>query len=207
MSDGDFVTIYLRFFSYVLAGCLERLGDQYRAQDAAQEVWIAFWDSYDPLVGPPQPFLSTLVSIKSADLWREEFHRSTVPASRLENPDDEEGDLFEILLSELSYHPQEFDPEFRLSYLEFLDQVEKVLEFIQEQGEIPVNAVNTLLVAGRRLPSIGGGTTGEEAPQVLSLAQSSALRHLRRKLKERFTYWHDPWGATCDICSIQEASP
>lgn len=214
MSEDDFVIVHERYSDYVFVGCLLRLGDKSWAQDAAQEVWIAFWESYDERIGPPRPFLTTLITAKSSDVWRQHFRKPSIPASAIDNKPttpsslvegygDEGTSLFDRLASRPPYHPTEMDPEAWLAHQDFLQQVQAVMDFIGELGDVPTNAVTALLAAGRRVGSIGGGTTGIEAPCVLSSAQRSALRHLRRKLKGRFSYWHDPWGVCCDVSTLE----
>jgi DNA-directed RNA polymerase specialized sigma24 family protein len=208
MTEVEFSEVYERYAAYVVAGCLMRLGDEHRAKDAAQEVWIAFWKDYDPQVGQPRPFLTTLITIKSSDIWRQDYRKPTVTESQmnvyqLKVSGVPEDSLFETIVSERSNHAHEREPEAVMEYADFLKETQEVLNFVRDRGRVSTDAVYTLLDAGRRLSSIGGGEVGDEGPAPMSSAQRSALRHLRIKLRQAFSYWADPWGATCDVSTIR----
>ena len=206
MTEGDFSEIYERYAGYVVAGCFMRLGDEQRAQDAAQEVWIAFWKNYDPRIGQPRPFLIMLITAKSSDIWRQHYRKPQITESQMEDchgTEEHLTSLFEITVSKRSNHAHQREPEARMEYAEFLKEAQEVLDFVQQRGQVSTDAVYTLLEGGRRLGSIGGGLIGDDGPPPMSSAQRSALRHLRVKLRKEFTYWTDPWGATCNVSSIE----
>jgi DNA-directed RNA polymerase specialized sigma24 family protein len=207
MTEVEFSEVYERYAAYVVAGCFMRLGDEHHAKDAAQEVWIAFWENFDPQIGQPRPFLTTLITAKSSDIWRRYYRQGqTTTESQMDANHPRPGmetTLFEIMVSRLSNHAHQREPEAAMEHAEFLKQAQDVLSFIQERGQVSTDAVHTLLDAGRRLSSIGGGEVGEEGPLPMSSAQRSALRHLRLKLRKAFSYWSDPWGATCDVSTIR----
>lgn len=196
------------FSTYVRVGCSYHLTDPDLVEEAAQRVWVAFWEKYDPERAQPKSFLSVLITARSVDVWRE--NRGEIPFSRMDfdlDPTEETGpeDILEFLSSEATPSAeQEFlerDDEIR-----FLRMTEEILSFISSEGPRTREAVDNLLVEGRRLSSSGGGRIGQGAPPGLSGADRAALTRLRRKLRKIFRYWKDSWEVNCDIRSITAAT-
>lgn len=191
------------FSTYVRVGCSYHLSDPDLVAEAAQRVWVDFWQQYDPERAKPKSFLAVLITARSVDVWRE--NSAEIPFSRMDfNSDlvEETGpeDILEILCPDTIPSAEE---EFlgQEDEIRFLKMAEEVLSFISSEGPRTREAVESLLVEGRRLSS-GGGHIGQGAPPGLSGADRAALTRLRRKLRKAFRYWKDSWETKCDIRSI-----
>lgn len=195
------------FSTYVRVGCSYHLSDPDLIAEAAQRVWVDFWQKYDPSRAKPKSFLSVLITARSVDVWRE--NSAEIPFSRIDfqsvpGEESEAEDIMEVLFSDAVPSAEE---EFlgREDEIRFLKMADEVLSFISSESPRTRESVENLLIEGRRLSS-GGGHIGQGAPAGLSGADRAALTRLRRKLRKAFRYWKDSWEAKCDIRSITAIS-
>ena len=149
VADGDrpaFEELYRRYSRAVLGLALRRLGDRGRAEDAAQDAFVAIWRSartYDPERGRGAPWLYAVARNAITDGLR----RTPEPAAEL--PDGPSGDPDPADRAESSWTawqvhraleglPEHERPVIELAYWRGLSQSE-----ISEQLGIPLGTVKT----------------------------------------------------------------
>jgi RNA polymerase sigma-70 factor (ECF subfamily) len=149
VADGDrlaFEELYRRYARAVLGLALRRLGDRGRAEDAAQEAFVAIWRSagtYDPERGRGAPWLYAVARNAITDGLR----RTPEPAAEL--PDGPGGDPDPAERAESSWTawqvhrafaglPEHERPVIELAYWRGLSQRE-----ISDVLDIPLGTVKT----------------------------------------------------------------
>lgn len=200
--DGQtFEEIFARYFNYVRSGCARRLSDPDLVEEAAQRVWVEFWESYDASIGEPPPYLAVLITSKSVDVWRERRFEVLLSTLQTNDDEDEADDPIERLCR--IFMPSVEEAILRQEEeLYFAEMIEAVRHFILKQPEETIEAIEALLQEGRRVSGSRGGRVGEGSPENLSVAHRCRLTKFRRRLREAFSYWKDDWGVTCDLRSL-----
>jgi len=149
VADGDrraFDELHRRYARPVLGLALRRLGDRGRAEDAAQEAFIAIWRSarsYDPSRGTGTPWLYAVVRNAITDGQR----RTPTPVAELEDGPGSEPDPSDEAEASwtawrvhraLEILPEHERPVIELAYWSGLSQSE-----VAEKLGIPLGTVKT----------------------------------------------------------------
>jgi RNA polymerase sigma-70 factor, ECF subfamily len=149
IADGDrlaFEELYRRYARAVLGLALRRLGDRGRAEDAAQDAFVAIWRSartYDPSRGRGAPWLYAVARNAITDGLR----RSPEPTAELEDgpgPSPDPSDRAEASWTAWRVHralevlPDHERPVIELAYWRGLSQSE-----IADALQIPLGTVKT----------------------------------------------------------------
>jgi RNA polymerase sigma-70 factor (ECF subfamily) len=149
VADGDrraFDELHRRYARPVLGLALRRLGDRGRAEDAAQEAFVAIWRSartYDPSRGTGAPWLYAVVRNAITDGQR----RTPTPVAELDDgpgSDPDPSDQAEASWTTWRVHralevlPEHERPVIELAYWSGLSQSE-----VAEKLGIPLGTVKT----------------------------------------------------------------
>jgi RNA polymerase sigma-70 factor (ECF subfamily) len=149
VADGDrpaFEELYRRYARAVLGLALRRLGDRGRAEDAAQDAFVAIWRSartYDPGRGRGAPWLYAVARNAITDGLR----RTPEPTAELEDgpgPSPDPLDRAEASWTAWRVHralevlPEHERPVIELAYWRGLSQSE-----IADELQIPLGTVKT----------------------------------------------------------------
>jgi len=199
-----FEETFERYYGYVRSGCARHLSDLDLVEEAAQRVWVEFWQSYDPSIGTARPYLASLITTKSVDVWRETRREVVISDLEAEGTQNDEEEILERLTA-LFFPSAEEELLHSEEDCRFLEMVEAVRLYILQQPQETIEAIDALLQEGRRVSGSPGGHVGEDSPPNLSEAYRSRLKRFREKLRSAFTYWRDDWGATCNLRSLHPA--